>query len=76
MRRIYNLIAALIPVLGLCVCGQSAEMDFFRDRLTVINGTVAWDVDGTRGSCPCDNLDPCELHETCPIVEDPLKEVI
>ena len=24
------------------------DMDFFRDRLTVMNDTVAWDVDGTR----------------------------
>ena len=52
------------------------DTDFFRDRLTVINDTVAWDVDGTRDPCTCVYLDPCELYETCPIVEDPLKEVI
>ncbi len=52
------------------------DPDFFRDRLTVINDTVAWDIDGTRDPCTCVDLDPCELYESCPIVEDPLKEVI
>ena len=50
--------------------------DFFRDRLTVLNDTVAWDVDGTRDPCTCVDLDPCELYEACPTVADPLKEVI
>ena len=50
--------------------------DFFRDRLTVINDTVAWDVDGNRDPSTCVDLDPCELYESCPIVEDPLKEAI
>jgi len=50
--------------------------DFFRDRLTVINDTVAWDMDGTRNPCTCVDLDPCELYESCPVVEDPLKEAI
>lgn len=48
---------------------------FFRDRLTVLNDTVAWDVEGTRDSATCVDLDPCELYEQCPVVEDPLKEV-
>ncbi len=52
------------------------DADFFRDRLTVINDTVAWDIDGTRDPCTCVDLDPCELYESCPIVEDPLKEGI
>ena len=51
------------------------DPDFFRDRLTVINDTVAWDVDGMRNPCTCVDLDPCELYENCPAVEDPLKDV-
>lgn len=50
--------------------------DFFRDRLTVLKDTVAWDVDGNWNPCTCVDLDPCELYESCPIVEDPLKEAI
>ena len=53
-----------------------ADPDFFRDRLTVLNDAVAWDVDGNRDPCTCVDLDPCEMYETCPIVTDPLKEAM
>lgn len=52
------------------------DPDFFRERLTVLNDTVAWDIDGNRDPCTCVDLDPCEIYETCPVVTDPLKEVI
>ena len=52
------------------------DPDFFRERLTVLNDTVAWDVDGKRDPCTCVDLDPCELYDTCPIVADPLREVV
>lgn len=52
------------------------DVDFFRSRLTVINDTVAWDMNGNRDTYTCIDLDPCELYESCPIVEDPLKEAI
>jgi len=51
------------------------DEDFFRTRLTVLNDTVAWDMDGTRDPRTCIDLDPCEIYETCPIVDDPLREV-
>lgn len=51
------------------------DMDFFRKRLTVINDAVAWDMDGTRDPRTCIDLDPCEIYETCPIVDDPLQDV-
>ena len=51
------------------------DVDFFRTRLTVLNDTVAWDIDGSRDSSTCIDLDPCELYETRPIVDDPLREV-
>jgi len=52
------------------------DPDFFRERLTVLNDAVAWDVDGKRDPCTCVDLDPCELYDTCPIVADPLREVV
>ena len=52
------------------------DPEFFRERMTVMNDTVAWDVDGNRDPCTCVDLDPCELYESCPVVADPLKEVI
>ena len=45
------------------------DPDYFRDRLTVLNDTAAWDVSGN-----CIDLDPIELYETCPVVVDPLEE--
>lgn len=48
----------------------------FRNCLTVMNGTVAWDLDGTRNTSACIDLDPCELYDSCPSASDPLQEVI
>ena len=51
------------------------DVDFFRARLTVLNDAVAWDIDGTRDPGTCVDLDPWEMSETCPVVDDPLCEV-
>ena len=51
------------------------DEDFFRTHLTVLNDAVAWDVDGTRDPRTCIDLDPCKMYESCPIVDDPLREV-
>ncbi len=48
----------------------------FQNCLTVMNGTVAWDLEGTRNASVCVDLDPCELYENCPSVADPLQDVI
>lgn len=48
----------------------------FRNCLTVMNGTVAWDLDGTRNPGTCIDLDPCGLYDGCPSASDPLREVI
>ena len=52
------------------------DRDFFCARLTVLNDAVAWDMDGTRDPRTCIDLDPCEMYETCPIVDDPLLVVV
>lgn len=46
------------------------DPDYFRDRLTVLNDTAAWDVSGDMDPCNCIDLDPIELYETCPVVVD------
>ena len=43
-------------------------------RLTVINGTIGWDMTGDRDTYKCVDLDPCMLEEL-PIVADPLEKV-
>ena len=50
------------------------DPDYFRDRLTVLNDTAAWDVSGDMDPCNCIDLDPIELYETCPVVVDPLEK--
>ena len=50
-----------------------ADEAFFRERLTVMNGAVAWDVTGTRDETQCIDLDPCVMYERSPIVADPLQ---
>ena len=52
------------------------DAEFFSQRLTVLNDTVAWDMRGDRDPCACVDLDPCEIYENCPTVADPLREVI
>lgn len=45
----------------------------FEKCLTVMNGTVAWDIAGNRDESTCIDLDPCEIYETSTIVSDPLE---
>ena len=52
------------------------DPDTFRDCLTVLNGTAAWDLDGTHDPCTCIDIDPCSLYEDFPVVSDPLGEAV
>ena len=45
----------------------------FRNRLTVMNGTAAWDIDGNRDETRCVDIDPFELYKAKDI-DDPLSE--
>ena len=47
---------------------------FFRGRLTVMDGAVAWDATGNRDASSCIDLDPLTMYQTAPIVRDPLEE--
>ena len=50
-----------------------ADITFFRDRLTVLNDTVAWDIIGNRDAAACVDLDAVRIFEESPIVADPLE---
>ena len=41
----------------------------FRDTLTVLNGTVAWDIAGNRNEYECIDIDPMTIFK-CPIVPE------
>lgn len=41
----------------------------FRDTLTILNGTVAWDIAGNRNEYECIDIDPMTIFK-CPIVPE------
>ena len=45
---------------------------FFTERLTVLNGTAAWDLSGNYDPADCIDLDPFVLYEA-ERVQDPLE---
>ena len=57
------------------VFAQLRDPDFFRDRLTVLNDSVAWDVSGSFDPTCCIDLDPFSVYASQP-VSDPLQEDI
>ena len=46
-----------------------------KEKITIINETVAWDLVGNRDEYQCIDLDPMELYQS-PIVDDPLEEKV
>ena len=49
------------------------DIEYFKSKITIINGTVAWDIAGNRDPYKCVDLDPLVLFEQ-PAVPDPLAE--
>ena len=50
---------------------QLKDAVIFRETCTVLNDTLAWDLSGKRDPSECLDLDPEELYEPCPEVEEP-----
>lgn len=49
-----------------------SDKDFFKNALTVMNNTVAWDVSGCFDTTNCIDIDPVTISE-CEAVNEPLK---
>lgn len=45
--------------------------DVFKDTLTVLNGTVAWDVVGKRNEYECIDIDPITIFESPMVLDIP-----
>ena len=60
-------------VMGTGVFARLRERQIFADTMTVINGSVAWDLEGSRDATKCIDIDPFVLYEA-PVVKDPLEE--
>lgn len=51
-----------------------SDVEFFRERLTILNDTVAWDITGDRDPTACVDLDADQIFAKAPIVTDPLED--
>ena len=51
-----------------------ADPVFFRERLTVLNDSVAWDMTGDRDATACVDLDPFQIFAEAPVVKDQLEK--
>jgi len=47
------------------------DIQTFKNKLTVINDTIAWDMGGNRDQFKCIDIDPFSIYEKPPIA-DPL----
>lgn len=45
------------------------DENMFREKLTVLNSSVAWDIAGSRNEYKCIDVDPFSVFE-CPVVPD------
>ena len=57
------------------ILAQLRDRKVFADRLTVMNGTVAWDIAGNRDETKCIDIDPFTVYAS-PVVKDPLEEAV
>lgn len=39
------------------------DIQLFKDACTILNDTLAWDIQGNRDTCNCIDIDPFTLHE-------------
>ena len=60
------------PLLKKDVFRPLKDIDVFMNTCTVLNDTLAWDIDGNRDTASCLDIDPFVLHEL-PYVEDPIE---
>lgn len=46
------------------------DINIFKESCTVLNGTLAWDLDGDYNESTCLDIDPFEIYENCPDVDE------
>ena len=60
-------------VMGTGVFAQLRDRQVFVNTMTVMNGSVAWDLEGNRDATKCIDIDPFVLYEA-PVAKDPLEK--
>ena len=59
------------PLLDGPVFQPLKDPELFRRSLTVMNGTAAWDIAGTRDEWRCIDLDPLVLYQDAAEIDEP-----
>lgn len=49
-----------------------SDIDFYKDNCTVLNGTLAWTLDGKYDKYNCIDIDPYVIYEEGQKISDPL----
>ena len=60
-------------VMGKGIFARLRDRQVFVNAMTVMNGSVAWDLEGNRDATKCIDIDPFVLYES-PVVKDPLEK--
>ena len=53
-----------------------SKINDFIEKCTVMNGTLAWDVEGNFNTYGCIDIDPETIYTKCKNVSDPLLEKV
>ena len=51
------------------------NIDFYKNNCTVLNGTLAWTLDGKYDKSNCIDIDPYVIYEKGEKVSDPLLDI-
>lgn len=49
------------------------NIEIFKNTCTVLNGTLAWDLNGNYDESECLDIDPFTIYEDYPDVDEPLE---
>lgn len=60
-----------VPLLEKDVFAPLKDSDRFRSAITVLNGTLAWDLQGNRDETACLDVDPLVIYRESPEVDEP-----
>ena len=60
------------PLIGKGIFKKIADNEVFRNKCTVINHTLAWDIGGNFDPGKCIDLDPEKIYTEGKSVKDPL----
>lgn len=51
------------------------DMSFYKNNCTVLNGTLAWTLDGKYNKSNCIDIDPYVIYEKGEKISDPLLDI-